>query len=227
RVGLEAAAAAPTDRNPGRSEPRAGACTGAATTVRVLPQPRFLGPRADAAPGPSARGLSAEVDARVPARHAHRVRCGHDGGAARAERRRSAGPRALLRASAAPMILFALPILLLLGLALLLVVFVFVVELRILRYAYRKIGVPPRYMFAVLMLTLLGSYVNLPLYSVGRSVVAINDGGALVPILVSLYLFFRTRLYGRMLIGTAIVAVIVHALARIVPGVGIAVPMLI
>jgi len=125
------------------------------------------------------------------------------------------------------MILFALPILLLLGLALLLVVFVFVVELRILRYAYRKIGVPPRYMFAVLMLTLLGSYVNLPLYSVGRSVVAINVGGALVPILVSLYLFFRTRLYGRMLIGTAIVAVIVHALARIVPGVGIAVPMLI
>lgn len=48
-----------------------------------------------------------------------------------------------------------------------------------------------------------------------------------MPILVSLYLFFRTRLYGRMLIGTAIVAVIVHSLARIVPGVGIAVPMLV
>jgi uncharacterized membrane protein len=125
------------------------------------------------------------------------------------------------------LILFALPLLLLLGLAVLLVVFILMVELRILRYAYRKIGVPPRYMFAVLVLSLLGSHVNIPLYTSGRSVVAINVGGALVPILVSLYLFFRTRMYGRMLVGTAIVAVIVHALARIVPGAGIAVPMLI
>jgi uncharacterized membrane protein len=125
------------------------------------------------------------------------------------------------------MILFALPVLLLLGLALLLVVFVLMVELRILRYAYRKIGVPPRYMFAVLVVSLVGSHVNIPLYAVGRTVVAINVGGALVPILLSVYLFFRTRLYGRMVAGTVIVALIVHALARVVPGAGIAVPMLI
>jgi uncharacterized membrane protein len=125
------------------------------------------------------------------------------------------------------MILFALPFLLLLALAVLLLLLLLMVELRILRYAYRKIGVPPRYMFAVLLLSLVGSYVNIPLYTTGRSVVAINVGGALVPILVSFYLFFRTRLYGRMLLGTAVVAVVVHALARIVPGVGIAVPMLI
>jgi uncharacterized membrane protein len=127
----------------------------------------------------------------------------------------------------AVMILFALPVLLLLGLALLLVVFVLMVELRILRYAYRKIGVPPRYMFAVLVVSLVGSHVNIPLYAVGRTVVAINVGGALVPILLSVYLFFRTRLYGRMVAGTVIVALIVHALARVVPGAGIAVPMLI
>lgn len=146
----------------------------------------------------------------------------------------------------------AVPLLLLL-LVLLLVVFVVLVELRVLSYAYRKIGVPARYVFAILVLTLLGSHVNIPLYSVparqvvvpetvwmfgrpyivsqvvqqGATVVAVNVGGALIPTLLSLYLFFRMNLRGRMLIGTAVVALVVHQLARVVPGVGITVPMLL
>ena len=146
----------------------------------------------------------------------------------------------------------AVPLLLLL-LAGLLVVFVVLVELRILAYAYRKIGVRPRYVFAVMLLTLLGSHVNIPLYTVpvervvaphvewmfgrpyqtpaiveaGHTVVAVNVGGALIPALLSLYLFVRTRMYGRMLVATAIVAIVVNRLAQVVPGVGIAVPMLV
>jgi uncharacterized membrane protein len=104
---------------------------------------------------------------------------------------------------------------------------VFVLPVRILAYAYRKVGVRPRYMFAVLLLTLLGSFINIPLFSMGSMIVAINVGGALVPILLSLYLFVHLPLRGRMLLGTAIVAVIVHSLAQIVPGAGIAVPMLV
>src|SRR5437588_9122545 len=50
--------------------------------------------------------------------------------------------------------------------ALLLGIFVFVLEMRALAYAYRAIGISPRYVTAVLLLTLLGSYVNLPLYAV-------------------------------------------------------------
>ena len=145
----------------------------------------------------------------------------------------------------------ALPFFLLLFV--LFVVFVFVVEMRILAYAYRKVGVRPRYVFAVMLLSLVGSHVNIPLYRVpvqrvlppqevwmfgwryevpqgieqGVTVVAINVGGALIPILVSVYLFFRSRMYGRMLIGIALVAVVVHSLARIVPGVGIAVPIFV
>jgi len=46
----------------------------------------------------------------------------------------------------------ALPVLLLLGL--LLVVLLVLVELKVLAYAYRKIGVRPRYVFAVMLLTL-------------------------------------------------------------------------
>jgi len=146
----------------------------------------------------------------------------------------------------------AFPLLLLLFL-LLIGLFLFFVEIRVLSYAYRKIGVRPRYVFLVMILTLIGSQVNIPLYSVpvtrlvpphsvsvygreylvpstihpGASVVAINVGGALIPILVSIYLIIRTGMVVRMAIATAIVAVIVHRLAEIVPGVGIAVPMIV
>jgi uncharacterized membrane protein len=48
---------------------------------------------------------------------------------------------------------------------LLLAILVLVVEPRILGYAYRKIGVPARYMFVVMLLSLLGSHVNIPLYA--------------------------------------------------------------
>src|SRR5881628_3749214 len=131
---------------------------------------------------------------------------------------------------------------------LVLVLLVLVVELRILRYAYRKIGVPPRYMFLVMLLSLLGSHVNIPLFAMhvarlvppheatafgrtyvsppavreGMTIVAINLGGALLPLILSLYLFSRSRMRLRMLLGVAIVAVVVHSLAQIVPGVGIA-----
>jgi uncharacterized membrane protein len=145
----------------------------------------------------------------------------------------------------------ALPALLLLGL--LLAVLVVLVEIRVLAYAYRKIGVHPRYVFTVLVLTLLGSQVNVPLYSVtsrqtvraplprpygwphripravraATTVVAVNVGGALIPALVSLYLFVRARMQGRMVLGTAVIAVVMYQLAEIVPGSGIVVPMLL
>jgi uncharacterized membrane protein len=146
----------------------------------------------------------------------------------------------------------AVPLLLLL-LALLLVVFVVLVELRVLSYAYQKIGVRPRYVFLIMVLTLVGSHVNIPLYSVpahrmvaphttwmfghphvvpgilqhGATVVAINVGGALIPALLSIYLFIRLRMRWRMLIGTAVVALVVNHMAEVVPGVGIVVPVLL
>ena len=122
------------------------------------------------------------------------------------------------------------PLLLLL---LVFVVLIILVEVRVLTYAYRKVGVHPRYAFAVMLLSLVGSVVDIPLFAIapaGRAssptVLALNVGGALIPILVSLYLLARTRMYVRMLIGTAVVAAVVHSLAELVPGVGIAVPMI-
>jgi len=143
-----------------------------------------------------------------------------------------------------------LPFLLLLGL--LLAVFVLLVEIRILGYAYRKIGVRPRYVFIVMVLTLIGSQVNIPVCALPSSrvaplrparpgrpadpsetlhrrgtVVAINVGGALIPTLVSLYLFLRVGMRARMVVATTIVALVVNQMAEIVPGAGIALPMLI
>jgi len=136
---------------------------------------------------------------------------------------------------------------------LLLAILVLVAELRILGYAYRKIGVPARDMFVVTLLFLLGSHVNIPLYAMpverllpaqnvtvlgrayfapplqedGVTIIAISVGGALLPLILSLYLFLRSSVRWRMVLSIAVVAAIVHSLAQIVPGVGIAVPMIV
>lgn len=151
------------------------------------------------------------------------------------------------------MIFLPVTLLLVLALGLVLVLLFVLVEVRVLAYAYKKIGVRPRYVFGLLLLTLLGSHVNVPLYSVpverivpprtewmfgrpyevpnqlrpGATVVAVNVGGALIPALLSLYLLLRTRMVWPMLLGTALVAIVVNHLARVVPGVGIVVPMLV
>jgi uncharacterized membrane protein len=147
---------------------------------------------------------------------------------------------------------FPLTPLFLLGLFVLAVLVAFV-EVGILRYAYEQIGVARRYVFAVLAATLLGSYVNVPVAELPpeevlsdqvvssfgieyvvprveewpRTIVAINVGGALVPTLLALFLLAKRRLYGPGLLATAIVAVVVHTMARPVRGVGIAVPTFI
>jgi uncharacterized membrane protein len=126
-------------------------------------------------------------------------------------------------------------------------------EIGVLEYAYAKIGVPHRAVIALLVLSLLGSWVNVPVAALppervvsGReivyfgmryrvpvveewpgTVIAVNLGGAVVPVLLSLYLLVRTGLYGPAALATGVVALAVHLLARPVPGVGIAVPTLV
>ncbi len=125
------------------------------------------------------------------------------------------------------------------------------IELHILSYAYEKMGVNHRYVFAILLLTLLGSYLNVPVYELPPehmvaekevtyygvtrivpverpgTIIAVNVGGALVPTALAIYLLVKNGLYFAGLIGTAVVAGIVHLLAQPVPGVGISVPIFI
>jgi uncharacterized membrane protein len=141
----------------------------------------------------------------------------------------------------------------LLALAVLFAVLVALVELGILKYAYERMGVPPRYVLAVLLLSLLGSAVNIPLFQLppeqvvsGRTVdffgmgyvvpvvqewpgtvIAVNVGGALIPVILSAYLFFKNRFYLRAIVAVAIVALVVHEFAYTIRGLGISVPVFI
>jgi uncharacterized membrane protein len=139
------------------------------------------------------------------------------------------------------------------GLLFLLGLLIALIEIGIIGYAYEKMGVQRRYVFIVLLLSLLGSYVNIPVAElpaervvVGQevtyfgmryvipvvderpgTVLAVNVGGAVIPTLLSLYLLLKTGLYGRALVGVAIVTAVVHWLAHPVHGLGIAVPVFI
>lgn len=106
------------------------------------------------------------------------------------------------------------------------------VELELVEYAYARAGVPARWVFTMLVLSLLGSRVDLPLRTLtgddGRpTVLALNLGGALVPTLLALWMLAAHGAWVRGAVAVALVAALVHALARPVPGRGIAMPTLV
>lgn len=120
-----------------------------------------------------------------------------------------------------------------------------------LRYAYLSLGVSPQTALLLLFGSLIGSYFNIPIYQlppehvISNEVreyfgmyysipavedwpgtwIAVNVGGAVIPTIMSIYLLFARGLWIRGPIAIAIVAVILHALAHPVPGLGIAVPI--
>ena len=141
----------------------------------------------------------------------------------------------------------------LLLLAVLFVLLVGMIAGRLLRYASVRMGVGPRVMLLALLLSLVFSYVNIPIaYLPGRAVaapavityfgmqyvvpvmqelpatvLAINVGGAVIPILLSLYLIVKNALYKLSLFGVLIVSAVSYSLAEPVPGLGIAMPVFV
>jgi uncharacterized membrane protein len=132
------------------------------------------------------------------------------------------------------------------------VVLVILIQLRILRYAYMRLGVGPGVALLLLFGSLIGSYFNIPLtvlpgppvqsgqivdffgmqYVVPfvespSTILAVNVGGAVLPTVMSTYLVIRYQLWLKAAIATAIIAFIVHASATAVPGIGIAVPVFV
>jgi len=140
----------------------------------------------------------------------------------------------------------------LLGLALLFAVVAGFVAARLVSFASASMGLAPGTMMGVLLASLLGSYINIPIaylpehHMSARAVVsyfgvpyvvpvvrstvtvlAINVGGAVIPIIMSLYLMMRNQLYTLSFWGIAVVALACHLLARPVPGIGIAEPIFV
>jgi uncharacterized membrane protein len=139
---------------------------------------------------------------------------------------------------------------LLVGLLVLLVIFI---QLRILRYAYLRLGVSSGAALMLLVGSLVGSYFNIPVAELpdqrvlsGQvvdfygmryvvpvvaqwpgTIIAVNVGGAVIPTLTSLYLLLRYDVWVQGAIATAIVAAVCYALSNPVPGVGIAIPIFV
>jgi|UniRef100_A0A7C3WHN8 uncharacterized membrane protein len=119
--------------------------------------------------------------------------------------------------------------------------------------AFIRLGISPSMIFWLLILTLVGSLVNIPIYTLeGREVItervisyygmrvrlprlpvrhqtvlAINVGGALIPIALCGYLIYQINLPWCMLITLVVVTLVINRLARPVEGLGIAVPGLV
>jgi uncharacterized membrane protein len=140
--------------------------------------------------------------------------------------------------------LFSILILLFAGLIIL-------IQLRILRYAYMRLGVGPGAALLLLFGSLIGSYFNIPItvlpgppvrsgqiveffgmryvvpvvVSWPGTVLAVNVGGAVIPTLMSTYLVIRYQLWLKATLATVAIALVIHAMATPVPGIGIAVPV--
>lgn len=127
------------------------------------------------------------------------------------------------------------------------------VQFGILRIAFDKLGLSPESAYLLLMCTLVGSLINLPLFSLqadsttppeippefarwpfhkpppftGTTIVAVNVGGAVVPAAFSLYLIAHNPL-GPLQIAAAVAAVaaVSYLVSRPIPKVGIGMPML-
>lgn len=125
---------------------------------------------------------------------------------------------------------------------------------------FAKLGFSWREALFILFLTLIGSFINIPVRTLegrprmsaydryvasygriyripaqtSRTVLAINVGGALIPIVISLYLLYDSvvisggyLIMALTLAGVAIVTVVTKLVARPVPGLGIATPFFI
>jgi len=133
-------------------------------------------------------------------------------------------------------------------------VFLFIfIQVGLIGYAYERLGISAHFIFPLLLLSLLGSSINIPVTQISggpvvsrqrvdffgmryvipfieqheQTIIAVNLGGAVVPTLISLYLLFTTGLFVRGLLGVIFVSAIVYRLARPVPGVGIAIPIFV
>ena len=127
------------------------------------------------------------------------------------------------------------------------------VALRMLRYASETMQISEAALLVILGLSLVGSYVNIPVAylpahriitadeirffgmtyvipvvrQTRATMIAVNLGGAVIPVVLSLYLLVKHGLYVLAAIAPACVAAVCHLLARPVPGFGIALPVFV
>jgi uncharacterized membrane protein len=107
-------------------------------------------------------------------------------------------------------------------------IFITLVEVNALEYVWEEMGVSHRWFGTLLLAAVIGSTLNLPVGHTapaadgGRTAIAVNVGGALIPVGLAAWALTATQSWGAGLLATAVVAAVTHQLARLVPGVGVA-----
>ena len=128
------------------------------------------------------------------------------------------------------------------------------VQVGILTIAFQKLGLSSHSAFMLLFASLFGSAVNLPLMKIkaerpsledmpeqlrelmaqalkkfnGQTIIAVNTGGCLIPLMFSYYLIHFNRIDGfKIIIATLIVTAICRWASRPIPGVGIGMPIFV
>jgi len=140
-----------------------------------------------------------------------------------------------------------LPLMWLIFLILLFPFLIFVLFFHVATFSFTKLGLSPQGAFLLFSLSLIGGVINIPVSRrrfvfegerlffpflfyypprVREQIIAVNAGGALIPVLFSLYLLERAPLLP-VLTAVITVTIAAKALARPVPGVGISLPAFI
>ncbi len=126
------------------------------------------------------------------------------------------------------------------------------IQLQLITLSFEKLGLSPEATMLLLLGSLLGSWINIPLFTVeaspppdiietpfgllkpppipftGKTVIAVNVGGCLIPLFFSAYLVNRLNLpLPPLLLGVAAVSCIGYFLSRPIPGLGIGMPVLV
>ena len=149
--------------------------------------------------------------------------------------------------------MFFLPfsiILLLIFFILLFPIFLFLIQIEIIKIALSKLGLSPQVAFLILLVSLIGSGINIPIYTreatyfpsnsqlfflfnpfglpdlQTEQIIAINVGGAIIPLLLCIYLLPKTPVLPT-LFATIISTLVCFKLSRVIPGIGVTIPALI
>lgn len=130
---------------------------------------------------------------------------------------------------------------------------IFSINLHLITLTFARLGLSPQSALLLMVSSLLGSLINLPLFTLrtsappspieildqgwlrpsglpftGRTQVAVNVGGCLVPLFFSFYLIRHSELaVSHILLATTIVAVVSYVMSRPIPGLGIGMPILV
>ncbi len=118
--------------------------------------------------------------------------------------------------------------------------------LNLLTFSFGQLGLSPSTAVMLILAMLVGSLINIPLsrrrvtYTVPTTMrgffapppaqysgIAINVGGAIIPVSLSLYLATLVPSLWQVGLATAVMAVVSRALARVIPGRGIVLPVFV